>query len=234
MAHGRSRPPHQLIPIGGGLLRLGETREIDQYIVSQSTKDPPTVLFLPTASSDLPEYIQVFEAAYRDLGCQVKTVQLIRRHWTHSGLKQLLLTSDIIYVGGGNSDLLLEELTKAKLVPILREAYLQGAVLTGLSAGCAIWYDYFLEEAEGGEWQLRNGLGFLKGVNLPHYKPHHRPPDQIMQNAAAQHPITAIPDNTAVHYKNETAIKVVGTGKKVFTFVFLNGRLRTEPISLKA
>lgn len=234
MAHEKPGLPRQLIPIGGGLLRRGETREIDQYVVGQSTKDRPAVVFLPTASSDLPEYIRVFEAAYRDLGCQVQTVQLIRHHWSHSRLKQLLLTSDIIYVGGGDSDLLLQELNKARAVQILREAYLRGAVMTGLSAGCAIWYEYFLEEAEGGKWQFKSGLGFLQGVNLPHFNPHHRPSDQIMHSAAAQRPITAIPDNAAVHYKNEIAVKVVGTGKKVFTIESSGGILRFEPISLKA
>ncbi len=41
----------KIVAIGGGELRLGETKAIDQYIVGLCGKESPKLMFLPTAST---------------------------------------------------------------------------------------------------------------------------------------------------------------------------------------
>ena len=47
----------KIIAIGGGDIGLGETRKIDEFIVSQSQKQNPKLLIVPTACHNNPEYI---------------------------------------------------------------------------------------------------------------------------------------------------------------------------------
>lgn len=223
----------QLIVIGGGLLRKGETIFIDKYIVEQSGKKNPTVVFLPTASSDLQEYIDAFEKAYTDLGCTVKTIKLICDYLGEEVVQNTILKSDIIYIGGGDTDILLEQLETNNITPILKQAYENGVILSGLSAGCAIWYEYFLEKNENETWELKRGLGFLKGGILPHYEYSHFPDVALLQNAITYGSLLAIEDNCALHYEKEVLSQVVsGVGSKAYSIHLENNEPRAEILVL--
>ena len=53
-------PAVRILAIGGGNLRLGETRRIDERIVELAGVCRPRVLLIPTASDDRPDYIGAF------------------------------------------------------------------------------------------------------------------------------------------------------------------------------
>ena len=69
----------KIIPIGGGSLRLGDTIVIDKFIVKESGRKNPKVLFIPTASKDLPAYSAAFRRVYEKLGCRVKILRLFKK-----------------------------------------------------------------------------------------------------------------------------------------------------------
>jgi len=56
----KSNIKRKIVPIGGGLLRLGETIAIDKFIVKEGGGKNPRVLLIPTASKDLPAYSNAF------------------------------------------------------------------------------------------------------------------------------------------------------------------------------
>ena len=60
---------------------------------------------------------------------------------------------------------------------ILRQAWDEGVVLAGRSAGSICWFEGGTTDSFGALAALRDGLGFLSGSNSPHYdgEPERRP-----------------------------------------------------------
>jgi dipeptidase E len=78
-----------------------------------------------------------------------------------------VLDADLIYVGGGNTVAMLAVWREFDFVRSLREAYEQGTVLAGISAGANCWFErYVTDSVPGGG--VRQGLGWLKGTFCPH------------------------------------------------------------------
>lgn len=218
----------QIIAIGGGILRLGETLKIDRYILRQSKKKHPRVLFLPTASNDLEVYNMAFEKTYRKLGARVTTLELLKKKIDQKKISSAFLGADVIYVGGGDADLLMRVIKKNELGKIFSNAASHGTILSGLSAGSVIWYEYFLEK-KGEKWYLKKGIGFLKGVNLCHFDRKLMPPKAMIQKAIRLGKIIAIQNNCAVHYYNGNPKKVISSKKtNSFTLLLKNGKVTTE------
>ena len=212
----KSNIERKVIPIGGGLLRLGETITIDKFIVKENGRKNPKVLFIPTASKDLPVYSIAFRHVYEKLGCQVKILRLFnKRKFSQTTLKKLITSADIIYVGGGDYGILLSTWKKRKIIPLIQSAYQQGTILAGLSAGCAIWYEYLIDSDEYKKTRLKKGLGILKGVVIPHYKTENSFPLEIRKTKTI---VTAIEDRCAVIYINEhLGGSIPATKEKAFT-----------------
>ncbi len=191
----------KIIPISGGLLRLGETITIDKFIVKESGEKKPKVLFIPTASKDLPAYSVAFRRVYKKLGCQVRILRLFsKKKLSHKTLEKFITNADIIYVGGGDYDVMLSVWRRYKIVPLIKLAYQQGTILTGLSAGCAVWYEYLIDSDNNKKDHLKKGLSLLKGVVIPHYKSNNLFPSEIRKTKTV---VTAIEDRCAVIYINE-------------------------------
>jgi dipeptidase E len=212
----KSNMERKIIPIGGGLLRLGETISIDKFIIKESGKKSPKVLFIPTGSKDLPAYSTAFRQVYEKLGCQVKILRLFsKKIISQKVLKKIITSIDIIYVGGGDYDILLSTWERHKIIPLIQLAYQQGTILTGLSAGCAVWYEYLIDSDKNEKTRLKKGLGILKGVVIPHYKTANPFPLEIRKIKTI---VTAIEDKCAVIYIDE---KLKGsipvTKEKAFT-----------------
>ena len=214
----KSKIERKVIPIGGGLLRLGETIPIDKFIVQESGKKHPSVLFVPTASNDLSAYSVVFRRVYEKLGCQVKILRLFnKRKFSRITLEKFITSADIIYVGGGDYDILLSIWKKHKIIPLIKSAYQQGTILTGLSAGCAVWYEYLIDSDKNKKNRLKKGLGILEGVVIPHYKTENSFPFEIRKTKII---VTAIEDKCAVIYTNEHLRgSIPATKEKAFTIL---------------
>ena len=212
----KSNIKRKIIPIGGGLLRLGETIAIDKFIVKEGSGKNPRVLFIPTASKDLPEYSNAFRQVYEKLGCQVKILRLFsKRKFSRATLKKTIASADIIYVGGGDYDTMLSMWEKHEIVPLIKSAYQQGTILAGLSAGCAVWYEYLIDSDKNKKTRLKKGLGILKGVVIPHYKTANSFSLKIRKIKTI---ITAIEDRCAVIYINENLKgSIPVTKEKAFT-----------------
>lgn len=76
--------------------------------------------FLATASGDADGYIEKFYAAFKTHRCRPTHVPLFRRT---PDLKQLLLTQDVIYVGGGNTKSMLAVWREWDVPRLLRRAW---------------------------------------------------------------------------------------------------------------
>lgn len=128
-----------IIPIGGGEISLKSTLKIDEYIVSLVALETKKVLFIPTASGDMVSYIERFKAHYESLGCEVDTL-LLSQTQNDNLIRSKIFSSNIIYIGGGNTAKMMRIFKRNKVNEYLLKAYEKGIILTGLSAGAMAYF----------------------------------------------------------------------------------------------
>src|SRR2546430_15385511 len=84
--------------------------------------------------------------------------------------RPLIRDQDVICVGGGNTANMLAIWRVHGMDQALREAWDDGVVLCGVSAGMNCWFECSVTDSFGLELSaLRDGLGFLPGSVCPHY-----------------------------------------------------------------
>jgi dipeptidase E len=130
----------QIVAIGGG----GFSAEsgnllLERYILNLTKKTNPKVCFVPTASGDSELYLLKFYAAFKEL--QATTSHLPLFQLAVTDLRSHILKQDIIYVGGGNTRNMLLIWRAFGVDTILREAWEQGIILCGVSAGSICWFE---------------------------------------------------------------------------------------------
>ena len=158
----------QIIALGGGGFSMEpENLSLDQYILDQTDKPRPRVCFVPTASADSESYIVRFYQAFSQLDCQPSYLSLFKL--PTADLESYVFDKDVIYVGGGNTRSLLALWRDWGLDQIFRQAYEQGIVLAGISAGANCWFEQCTTDSIPGALTVLPGLGFLSGSFSPHY-----------------------------------------------------------------
>lgn len=151
-----------------------ETLCIDEKISQLPNKKRPKLLFLGTATRDRQSYIDTIKQYYENnFNCRVTFLKLSSGRPTYSTIKNKILTADIIYVGSGDTLYMLNVWKKKKVIPLLKKAYKNGAVLCGISAGAICWFEFYdnMDYTNGDikKFKLLKGLGLIKGFGVPHY-----------------------------------------------------------------
>ena len=81
-----------------------------------------------------------------------------------------MLAQDALFVSGGNTANMLAIWRAHGFDEIIREAWEQGIVLAGSSAGMICWFEAGVTDSFGPQLEgMRDGLGFLPGSACPHY-----------------------------------------------------------------
>jgi dipeptidase E len=166
----------KIVAIGGGEIKYSETLAIDKEIIRLTQKKHPKLLFIPTASSDSEGYYKEIENYFgKKLGCKTDVLYLIKETPSPEEIRNKILDSDIIYVGGGNTLKMMKRWRRLGVDKILKTAWEKGIVLCGLSAGSICWFESGLSDSMSfynpKKWKYINvrGLGFVKGIHCPHY-----------------------------------------------------------------
>jgi peptidase E len=147
---------------GGGFTMEPDSRALDDYVLSLVDRREPRICFLPTASGDVEQHIAQFHAAFDDRPCEATHLSLFRlgSHPVH--LRDLILSQDVVYVGGGSMHNMLAIWRVHGLDEVLREAWDRGVVLAGLSAGAMCWFEHGVTKSTGAPGPVA-GLGMLPG-----------------------------------------------------------------------
>ena len=160
--------PRTIFAMGGG----GFTMEpgnplLDDFVLSLARVREPRILFLPTASGDPAGQIAAFQARFGERACRPAHLSLFRLHGSDRPLRDVVLGQHVIYIGGGSMRNLLAILRAHGLDAILAEAWEQGVVLAGLSAGAMCWFEGGVTRS-GGPPETIAGLGLLPGSLTVH------------------------------------------------------------------
>jgi peptidase E len=205
---------------GGGFSMEPDNPLLDDYVLSLVPRSPVRVCFVPTASGDAAAYVAKF---YRALSrrCQATDLTLFdsptfpRRPPRSDLLEEFVAEQDVIYVGGGNTLHLLAIWRAHGLDTILRDAWIRGAVLCGVSAGMICWFQKAMTDSFGGVEPLHDGLGFLDGSACPHYDGESlRRPSFHRAVAAGLPGGYAADDGAALHFEGRTLVGAVSSRPK--------------------
>lgn len=231
-----------IVAIGGGELKDLDTLPIDRVIVKLTHKKQPKALFIPTASNDAVGYWETFQNVYgKKLGCETDILYLIKEKLSKKEIEKKILSADIIYVGGGNTLRMLCIWRKNGIDKILRKAYENGVILSGLSAGAICWFRYgssdsrrFMKTGKQETVLMRiTGLGLVPLILSPHHIREKKLREAGMEEIMKRTPgvALALDDNSAIiiqdnQYKVLKSKKDVGI-KKVFSH---KGKVEWKPL----
>jgi peptidase E len=154
---------------GGGFSMEPENPLLDEFVLSLARSARPRVCFLPTASGDSERYVARFYRAFAALDCRASDLLLFDR--SIGDLRSFVLAQDVLYVGGGNTASLLAVWRAHGLDELVAEAWAQGVVLCGISAGMNCWFTESVTDSFDLNQlaALHDGLGLLAGSCCPHY-----------------------------------------------------------------
>ena len=231
-----TKTQRQIIAIGGsGFLSDAQTRELDRYVIGQARSPEPAVCFIPTANGDSDASLLRFYTIFSQLPCKLSHLVLFRR--TPRDLRALLLSQDVIYVGGGNTRSMLAVWREWGLPEILREAWEFGIVLAGRSAGAICWFEQGVTDSLADVLVSLDCLGFLPGSCCPHYdgEADRRPSyhQLLLDNKIA--PGVAVDDGVGVHFRGTEPYRVATPREQAgaYRVEVVGGEIREEFLSVE-
>jgi dipeptidase E len=197
---------------GGGFTMEPVGGALDEFVLGLAPRPVPRICFLPTASGDPNEQIARFHAAFADRPCEPAHLSLFRLGQHPVDLRTYLLDQDVIYVGGGSMRNMLAIWRAHGLDGILREAWEQGTVLAGLSAGAMCWFEGGITTSSGAPAPVE-GLGLLPGSMSVHLdgEPDRRRPYVDAVASGALPPGYAADDGVALLCEDRALARVVGS-----------------------
>jgi dipeptidase E len=199
-------PERQIVAVGG-LGDEGEAGVLIRFVLGLTGKDRPRVCLVPTANAEKPEPLLRY---YEELSGYADCSHVSFFPWPPDGLRELVLSQDALFVSGGNTANMLAIWRAHGFEQIVREAWEQGIVLAGSSAGMICWFEAGVTDSFGPQLDgMRDGLGFLSGSACPHYDGEERQPvyQELVANGFS--PGIAADDAVALHYVGTELREVV-------------------------
>ena len=198
-----------IIAIGGGGFGANPGQGIiENYILKQTKKKNPRICFIPTATGDNEAYKVSFYSTFTNLNCYPSHLDFFKRT---PDLNELILNQDAIFVGGGNTKSMLAVWKEWGLDKILKKAYLNGIVMSGVSAGAICWFQNGITDSWASNLKMMPCLNFVKGTCCPHYdeEPERKPAvrNLLLRNKIKN--VYAVDGGAALHIKDEKIFKSV-------------------------
>jgi len=194
----------QVIAMGGGGFSMEPDNPLlDQYVIKQARRENPSVCFFPHATDDAVRYVFNFYKAFTRLDARPTYLSLFTP--PTADLESFLMEQDVIYVGGGNTKSMLALWREWRLDEILKKAYQNGTVLTGLSAGANCWFQECSTDSIPGRLTVLACLGIVEGSFCPHYdgEVNRRPTLHQMVREGRIKPGYAADDGAAAHFVDD-------------------------------
>ncbi len=134
------------------------------------------VLFIPTAGNveGYTAYIDEARAVFADLQFEVEVLDIAEAR--EDVVREKISQTPCLYISGGNTFYLLQELKKKNLLPLIRERIHQGMVYLGESAGAIIasrdiFYNHIMDDKNLAPGLTEySALSMVDFFVLPHWK----------------------------------------------------------------
>ncbi len=181
------------------------------YLCSLTGRPRPRICLLATACGDDPAVLARMRDRFAAGPAELSHLALFPMP-NVADPADFLLSQDVIFVGGGSVANMLAVWRVHGLDSVMREAWLAGVVLAGVSAGAICWFEGGTTDSFGPDLRpLTSGLGLLAGSYCPHYdsEPGRRPLFTALVAAAALPPGIACDDGAGAHFAGDELAAVV-------------------------
>lgn len=202
-----------LVLIGGGEFSFGDTREIDEFLLSRMPAERRSIAFLPTASGSA-EYAQHIGRYFHELGGGVETTNVpIYRGRDSRRQKSLnqILSAGLVYLGGGTTHNLLSTLHESPADIAMRDAAANGAVIAAIGAAASS-FGTVARDTRG--TAALPGLGWLASTAIE--APFHASDDTPLRRLMSLPEVSlglGIPPKTALAIFADGTTQVIGEGQ---------------------
>ncbi len=201
-----------MLAVGGGMLMPRDAVPLQvKYAMELTGQARPRLCVLNTAVGDDPNAYLRFYDRLAETPARVRHLALFPMP-NVTDPEDLLMSQDVIFVGGGSVANMIAVWRVHGIDEILRKAWHAGIVLAGSSAGGICWFEGGTTDSFG--VQLRpftDGLGMLAGSFCPHYnsEPERRPLYQRLVADGTLADGVACDDGAGAHYVDETLAGLV-------------------------
>ncbi len=183
-----------------------------RYALELSGQGRPNLCVLNTATGDDPNAYLRFYDRFAQSTARVRHLALFPMP-NVADPEDLLMSQDVIFVGGGSVANMVAVWRVHGIDEILRKAWHAGIVLAGSSAGGICWFEGGTTDSFG--VQLRpftDGLAMLAGSFCPHFnsEPERRPLYRRLVADGTLPGGLACDDGAAAHFADETLAELVG------------------------
>lgn len=223
-----------LIAIGGGEIKNKTTLKIDDYIANlaklHAGEKRANALFFGTASHDSMPYFNSFRKTYTSVfDIKAEVGLLVYGEMDMQKIKDKIDAADCIYVGGGDTVFMLDLWKKKGVDKLLINAYDQGKIICGLSAGAICWFsdmytDYEIMRGQSASYSLHKGLGLINGLITPHFDERIEDFTETFVKSEFESAY-AIENDAAIVFKNGTAERALSSGGKAYILKKNNGKI---------
>jgi peptidase E len=196
-----------IVGLGGGGDVPAQTDRLWEYVLGIVGKERPKLMWVPTAIAEDPEGFVRFHDRF---GTRADLTNLRTFPWPPDDLRELVLAQDAICVSGGNTANMLAIWRVHGIDELFREAWENGTVFFGASAGMICWFDAGVTDSFGPQLEGMDCLGFLPGSACPHYDGEElrRPRYRELVDGGFPEGIAA-DDGVALHYVGTELVEVV-------------------------
>jgi cyanophycinase-like exopeptidase len=201
-----------VVLIGGGEFSFGETREIDEFLLSQMPRDFRRIAFLPTASGSA-EYAQHIGKYFHEIDPSVETVNVpVYRGRDNRRPKNLdsIIGAGMIYIGGGVTNNLLETLRGSPAELAMRDAAMGGAIVAAIGAAASSFGTHARDMRTSASLE---GLGWFQNTVID--AGFEAENDVALRRLMSLPDVDAgigIPSRTAIAVQSDGSTRVIGPG----------------------
>ena len=227
----------KFVLIGGGEIGKNySTREIDEVIVKLAKKEKPILVYIGFASHSSESYFDVIKKIYTPLGCICQNLKRKNLINNYALALDKINKADIIYIGGGDTIKLIEEIKEFKLELELDKAINKGCVIAGISAGGILlskegYSDSLKKRNESDKYTFIKGLNYTAISFCPHYNIIEKKNELKEELKNTNKKVYALEDNTALKIINDKIeILKSNINSKVYLCYYKNNKYIEEEI----
>ncbi len=217
----------KIIAIGGGEIRYKTTNKIDAYVADLAKKRAgqrrANALFFGTASHDSMPYFNSFRKTYTsDFDIKAEVALSVYGEMDIDKIKGKIEKTDAIYVGGGDTLFMLKKWNEFGITPLIKQAYQDGVIVAGLSAGAICWFEDMYTDSDimngGADYKFEKGLGLIKGLCTPHYNERITDFDKRFSESEFKYAV-AIENDCAVEFTDGVITGCVSSGGNAYEII---------------
>ena len=184
---------------------LYESIELVKKFLDKNTESKK-ILFIPTATNvdEYKKYIHLTQKVFEDFGYEVENFDV--SVFSEEIAKEKLSEAKIIFISGGNTFYLLQELKRKNLIPYLKERIENGLLYIGESAGSVIaapdieYASVIDDKTVATELDDYTGLNLVDFYIVPHFE---------------EEPFVESSRNTVELYKDKLDLKLINNKEAI-------------------